>query len=1443
VKVRAPAPFFTAILVVLAFVLVWALAYPAIIGRMQESVVKVIGERTSSIIEDLGVSVAYGSASPRLLGSVRLDSVEIIGRDNVSARAAIFELRYDVKAALEGNFKLNVLRIEDLDLEGSGEQVWDLVQRIAGRFSRGGKPPVGLVVELRMARVRLEIDRDLSVDAVFKAADLVVLEDGTLGVSAAGTASGSDRIARWGLSRLEAPFSGSASISLKPFGLVAGATVAADSDLGRLTKTNLDVSFDGDRARLSVGPGKGLQKLEAVWDFRDEELSLEAGFDGWSPIALFEPRGRLAWLSSWLGTTVAGSLSARSDLTAEGTEIRVDAVGTVPLDKDGNHPRLRIAATGSWNSIDVRQASFENEVLSAAFSGTLSPARKSVQGTLDLGLSITPTLVATSRFEVSGAGMSWFAYAPSIHIGDAVMRDGIVSLDFNDQAASFYIDIAMPFTPSAVPALASNGNDGVLSGIVEAASDSLAPRLVVEGQAGFSNKPFLEAVIKLDSTSMRDFNGPLAAILGVPASNLLAPLSFGGDISVYSDYESVSFNSSGMLVVYDGLVDGFGVISFSGGKGRIDIRSIDATIAGYMVQGSASAGYGSGEGVSFELAAKVKDVPYALSGAVVDGAVIISGDYGLRFVSRTENGVLSAAISVLEMPLPMFGAVSFLSASTTARYVSADDWSLAVEKLSLSQPPGTTRPMPSIEIAGTFNQAGGRFSRLGFRDRTSTLEGVMDVTWSLRDGFQVRVDGKVSGAGGESYEVLGGYAYDGSIDATVKVQKFALARVALPILRGTLDVSTRLTGTVDAPVAIFDFAMNSGQRAEGLPVVSGSGSYREGTVVLNNAQVFVGRQKFDKVSLSYRVASAAIELSSLVELSVGNNVLSGTVKATGKSNVAPGARTRSLFENYVIEGNLGSVSWQGGNLDDIPFVARSKDKNIETTIGAFDELYVGIKSGGDVRIRLAPGLPLSFEAVGRIADGGIRLDVQRASVDMPFLFGLIGLPIIKSNSGTATGDLKIQGTLKDPLVEGSVEFDNVYFSVPEYIAAPIGPFVEPLYFNGRTMETLQPNLSCGDATVIFSLESTLQGGIPDDVRLSVQSNDNGEIPVSTRLLGLDIEGVARPDLQIEANRDRTRINGSIFMSTGDVVITAGVVRTAAVEPWDRDFSGSLDLSFGKGVKAYFPNRKLPVIYGLTDPSSRLVVAFDMARGDYSIKGETVLRGGSVFYIQRNFYLKNATIEFDEDAGQFDPKINAEAETRSSARTGNVIVTLKARDSRLSDLKFSLSSVPAMSETDITAMLANNLLGGVDNGQVDPWRVIVENSDLIPQLDVVSVLERNLQSLLGLDMFVVKSLLFQRWLYDLSYSSGSSSQMTLAEYLEDTEILAGKYLGDKLFLQGTLALVSDPLATGSSLRLDSSVSLEWEAPHFTLQWSLQPENLDSLFIEDQSFSFLWRIPLK
>jgi hypothetical protein len=81
---------------------------------------------------------------------------------------------------------------------------------------------------------------------------------------------------------------------------------------------------------------------------------------------------------------------------------------------------------------------------------------------------------------------------------------------------------------------------------------------------------------------------------------------------------------------------------------------------------------------------------------------------------------------------------------------------------------------------------------------------------------------------------------------------------------------------------------------------------------------------------------------------------------------------------------------------------------------------------------------------------------------------------------------------------------------------------------------------------------------------------------------------------------------------------------------------------------------------------------------------------------------------------------------------------------------------------------------------------------------------------------------------------------LGRYLDQTEIYAGKYLGDKVFFSGSARLREDPLVDTSRLRLDSEIGIEFDTPFGLVQWKIAPSRPENLFISDQSLSLSWRL---
>jgi len=74
-------------------------------------------------------------------------------------------------------------------------------------MSLSATPLPAMTLEIRMASVHIDMDSGAFIEASFKALDAIAHEDGSIGLSAAGTLRGSDPTRRWSVAGVTAPFS------------------------------------------------------------------------------------------------------------------------------------------------------------------------------------------------------------------------------------------------------------------------------------------------------------------------------------------------------------------------------------------------------------------------------------------------------------------------------------------------------------------------------------------------------------------------------------------------------------------------------------------------------------------------------------------------------------------------------------------------------------------------------------------------------------------------------------------------------------------------------------------------------------------------------------------------------------------------------------------------------------------------------------------------------------------------------------------------------------------------------------------------------------------------------------------------------------------------------------------------------------------------------------
>jgi hypothetical protein len=81
---------------------------------------------------------------------------------------------------------------------------------------------------------------------------------------------------------------------------------------------------------------------------------------------------------------------------------------------------------------------------------------------------------------------------------------------------------------------------------------------------------------------------------------------------------------------------------------------------------------------------------------------------------------------------------------------------------------------------------------------------------------------------------------------------------------------------------------------------------------------------------------------------------------------------------------------------------------------------------------------------------------------------------------------------------------------------------------------------------------------------------------------------------------------------------------------------------------------------------------------------------------------------------------------------------------------------------------------------------------------------------------------------------------MGNYLHNTAVFLGKYLGPDIFIQTMFSVQYDQYQTNNmGMKLETDIELELRTPLFDIRWNVIPQHLEHLFVSDQSISLLWR----
>jgi hypothetical protein len=289
------------------------------------------------------------------------------------------------------------------------------------------------------------------------------------------------------------------------------------------------------------------------------------------------------------------------------------------------------------------------------------------------------------------------------------------------------------------------------------------------------------------------------------------------------------------------------------------------------------------------------------------------------------------------------------------------------------------------------------------------------------------------------------------------------------------------------------------------------------------------------------------------------------------------------------------------------------------------------------------------------------------------------------------------------------------------------------------------------------------------------------------------------------------------------------------------------------VEFVYPSRDFPVIRANAEAGTMIRVTNDSRSGRFTVDGDVAIRNGEIFYFQRSFYIREGILTFNETNEQFDPRISARAEARDRTDDGAVTISMIVDNSSLRSFTPRLESNPPLSQLEILSLLGQNVSGAPSEDPNESIRnMVLASGDFFTQFYAVRRFERVIRDFIHMDMFSIRTQVLQNVLIQATGLREPVDRISgVGNYFDNTTVFLGKYFGPDVFGQAMLSFRYDEnrttfgeisqggLTLGGGVSLEADLGLELQGPLFSLQFNFAPRHLENMFVDDLSFTLLWK----
>ncbi|MDR0759996.1 MAG: translocation/assembly module TamB domain-containing protein [Treponema sp.] len=1232
--------------------------------------------------------------------------------------------------------------------------------------------------------------------------------------------------------------------------------VSLDSEKVEVHKTGDESPGNENSLELSLGYAFNTQRFFGRFEGRD-----------------FIPRLFLSLRSPWeeynaiLGLSVNGTASFEAGVQ-DGVSYTADLSGDLgeifPIDDVS----YAVAVTGTGESANFRRLALRFPQGDIEYTGRLDLKTLSPDGRIAVkDFSLAPVVNSgDAEGEAGGnlinANLRVMPYGRTITIfGDGVLMGPVffTALDADIQRE----DQGLTFKFSVLRFVGA-----------EAYEEGRLSSLAVEGSLDYAPR-HLQASIILDAFPLDDIFymlRPLAIVsaLPEPVSRFTADTSITTEVFVTTDFDQILYNAPRFVLAYQGQREFFALASISGTDRHFELNESRIALSGSAAEVSGYLDFYNPNDITFSLMASYQNMSYYFEGALLDQrSLSIQGSYGLSiYITRTPSGGYSGYAEAVSIPIPVkmgqFFRLNFLS---SLRYNAPESWSVDLSRLEISELATPASPSTSLRLSGRADQNGVSFHNVVFDDGLGILFGQATVFWhgDLETGQELPESEPRSepepaagtesdrllitlflrladGQGHETYNLEGIYE-EGVVELRLTGQEMQLGRVSNTVLNAVATGEGRLHWTVGGAYEVTAVLSSlTAQYNENLITLSAQGSLTEDEMTIRDLRVNYGNLEaaLSLFRLSHQDSVVWVQ-GRFQGIAVGRRI-DGAF--TGEAGIEP-------FESWLTLGDAldsfsGALQVERIRLDTQertePFhlVFSRSESSISLTGGPQDMIRFRITNEGAFYAGLSSPSPIRGAAVGTIASNMIDAHATNLYVDLAALGSLLPYKdVVALTGGLVNASVDIRGPLGDPEFFGIAQGHSVRLEIPQYLGAEIGPVPITVILDGNEMRFGPINVPAGKGYGVVSGWFRFDRWVPNTFSIDIDSSLEYPVPFDFEILGIVAHGGASGSMNVSMENSQLRLSGDLVGEDTEIVLDAQGISAAM----NQDSSDTLavltdfTLTMGRKVEFFWPTADYPLLQASAIAGMGIKITSDSETGRFSVTGDIGLRSGSLFYGQRNFYIRQGTLFFNENEIQFDPRLTIRAETQDRNNDGPVTIFMIVDNAPLMSFTARFETSPPLSQIEILSLMGQTLTGlpeeGGEGGRVQ--NIVFSGVDFLSQSFVFRRLERLIRNFTGLDMFtfwspIVRNFITSQW--------NPIDNDERGNYFDNTAVFIGKYFSSDMFFQGSVLLQYDEnrLEMGG-YTFEADLGIELHSPLFDIRWNVSPLKYQTFF--DASFTLTWR----